>query len=35
VLSVPQTLFQSTAAGVPFVEVLKSQGIFPGIKVRH
>ncbi|KIY93039.1 fructose-bisphosphate aldolase, class I [Monoraphidium neglectum] len=27
------TLFQSTAAGVPFVEVLKSQGIFPGIKV--
>ena len=28
-----QTLFQSTRAGVPFVEVLKKEGIVPGIKV--
>ncbi|CAM6036571.1 unnamed protein product [Sphagnum compactum] len=28
-----ETLFQSSRAGVPFVEVLKQQGILPGIKV--
>lgn len=28
-----ETLFQSTRAGVPFVDVLKQQGILPGIKV--
>jgi len=28
-----ETLFQSSAAGVPFVDVLKKQGIVPGIKV--
>merc|ERR1719413_5557 len=28
-----ETLYQSTAAGKPFVDVLKEQGIVPGIKV--
>eukprot|EP00897_Mesotaenium_endlicherianum_P005076 jgi/Mesen1/4597/ME000232S03858 len=28
-----ETLYQSTSAGVPFVEVLSKQGILPGIKV--
>lgn len=28
-----ETLFQSTRGGVPFVDVLKGQGILPGIKV--
>lgn len=28
-----ETLYQSTADGVPFVDVLKSKGIVPGIKV--
>lgn len=28
-----ETLFQSTRGGIPFVDVLKSQGIVPGIKV--
>lgn len=28
-----ETLFQSTKDGVPFVKVLKDQGIVPGIKV--
>ena len=29
-----ETLYQSTAAGKPFVDVLREQGIVPGIKVR-
>jgi fructose-bisphosphate aldolase class I len=28
-----ETLYQSTADGRPFVDVLKAQGILPGIKV--
>ena len=28
-----ETLYQSTAAGKPFVDVLREQGIVPGIKV--
>jgi hypothetical protein len=28
-----ETLFQSSRAGVPFVDILKKQGILPGIKV--
>lgn len=28
-----ETLYQSTAAGKPFVDVLREQGIIPGIKV--
>lgn len=28
-----ETLYQSTAGGKPFVDVLKGQGIVPGIKV--
>lgn len=28
-----ETLFQSCADGTPFVDVLKKQGIVPGIKV--
>ena len=28
-----ETLFQSSRAGEPFVDVLKRQGIIPGIKV--
>lgn len=28
-----ETLFQSSADGVPFVEILQKQGIVPGIKV--
>jgi fructose-bisphosphate aldolase class I len=28
-----ETLFQSDAAGKPFVKTLKENGIFPGIKV--
>ena len=28
-----ETLYQSTADGVPFVKVLKDAGILPGIKV--
>jgi len=28
-----ETLYQKTAAGVPFVEILKQKGIIPGIKV--
>jgi len=28
-----ETLYQSTADGTPFVEVLRNQGIYPGIKV--
>ncbi|BBN00803.1 fructose-bisphosphate aldolase, class I [Marchantia polymorpha subsp. ruderalis] len=28
-----ETLFQSSRAGVPFVDILKQQGILPGIKV--
>lgn len=28
-----ETLFQSSRAGVPFVDILKEQGILPGIKV--
>jgi fructose-bisphosphate aldolase class 1 len=28
-----ETLYQSTADGKPFVDVLKGQGIMPGIKV--
>ena len=28
-----ETLYQSTADGKPFVDVLKEQGIVPGIKV--
>lgn len=28
-----ETLYQSTSAGKPFVECLKEQGIYPGIKV--
>lgn len=28
-----ETLYQSTDDGIPFVEVLKSKGIIPGIKV--
>jgi fructose-bisphosphate aldolase, class I len=30
-----ETLYQATDAGVPFVDVLKSKGIIPGIKVRE
>jgi len=29
-----ETLYQKTDEGVPFVDVLKSKGIIPGIKVR-
>ena len=28
-----ETLYQNSAGGVPFVDLLKEQGIFPGIKV--
>ena len=28
-----ETLYQSTAAGKPFVDVLRDQGVVPGIKV--
>ena len=28
-----ETLYQSAASGKPFVDVLKEQGIIPGIKV--
>lgn len=28
-----ETLYQSTADGVPFVKILKDAGILPGIKV--
>ena len=28
-----ETLYQSAAGGKPFVDVLKEQGIIPGIKV--
>ena len=28
-----ETLYQSSAAGKPFVDVLREQGIVPGIKV--
>ena len=28
-----ETLYQSTKDGTPFVDVLKSQGVYPGIKV--
>lgn len=28
-----ETLYQKTANGVPFVEILKQRGIIPGIKV--
>lgn len=28
-----ETLYQSTAGGTPFVDVLREQGIVPGIKV--
>lgn len=33
VICFEETLFHSTSAGVPFTEVLSSQGIIPGIKV--
>ena len=28
-----ETLFQSSTTGTPFVDLLKSNGVFPGIKV--
>ena len=28
-----ETLFQSSTSGTPFVDLLKSNGVFPGIKV--
>ena len=28
-----ETLYQSSAAGTPFVDILREQGIVPGIKV--
>jgi fructose-bisphosphate aldolase class I len=30
-----ETLYQRTDDGTPFVELLKSRGIIPGIKVPH
>src|SRR5690554_4166081 len=34
VICFEETLLHSTADGTPFVELLKSRGIIPGIKVR-
>lgn len=33
VIMFEETLYQSTEDGIPFVDVLKNEGILPGIKV--